>query len=85
MVVALTKSCRSRSGPWGFSLAYSLATALFGGFTPAISTWLIEVTGDRAAPGLWMSFSAVCGLTGTWILYSRRSHRQRRADLRHAS
>ena len=26
----------------GFSLAYSLATAIFGGFTPAVSTWLIE-------------------------------------------
>jgi MHS family citrate/tricarballylate:H+ symporter-like MFS transporter len=63
----------------GFSLAHSLATALFGGFTPAVSTWLIEVTGDRAAPGLWMSFSAVCGLTGTWILlYSRRRQRRGR-------
>ena len=26
----------------GFSLAYSLATALFGGLTPLISTWLID-------------------------------------------
>jgi hypothetical protein len=47
----------------GFSLAYSLATAVFGGFTPAISTYLIGVTGNRAAPGLWLSFAAVIGLT----------------------
>src|SRR5438132_3142042 len=46
----------------GFSLAYSLATAIFGGFTPAISTYLIQVTGNRAVPGLWLSFAAVCGL-----------------------
>ena len=26
----------------GFSLAYSLATATFGGFTPAVCTWLIH-------------------------------------------
>jgi MHS family citrate/tricarballylate:H+ symporter-like MFS transporter len=55
----------------GFSLAYSLATAIFGGFTPMISTWLIEVTGDKAAPGYWMSFAALCGLTATLILYRR--------------
>jgi len=34
----------------GFSLAYSLATALFGGFTPAICTYLIHVTGNPAMP-----------------------------------
>ena len=28
-----------------------LATAIFGGFTPLVSTWLIKVTGDHAAPG----------------------------------
>jgi MFS transporter, MHS family, citrate/tricarballylate:H+ symporter len=46
----------------GFSLAYSLATAVFGGFTPAISTYLIHRTGNRAIPGLWLSFAAACGL-----------------------
>jgi hypothetical protein len=43
-------------------LAYSLATAIFGGFTPALSTYLIHVTGNRAVPGLWLSFAAACGL-----------------------
>jgi MFS transporter, MHS family, citrate/tricarballylate:H+ symporter len=45
-----------------FSLAYSLATAIFGGFTPAISTFLIRLTGNRAVAGLWLSFAAACGL-----------------------
>ena len=57
----------------GFSLAYSLATALFGGFTPAISTALIEVTGDKAAPGLWMSFAAACALLATLFLYKQEA------------
>jgi metabolite-proton symporter len=46
----------------GFSLAFSLATAIFGGFTPAICTYLIHETGNRAMPALWLSFAAVCGL-----------------------
>ena len=52
MVVALTEMMPVEVRAAGFSLAYSLATALFGGFTPAVSTWLIEATGDKAAPGL---------------------------------
>jgi MFS transporter, MHS family, citrate/tricarballylate:H+ symporter len=46
----------------GFSVAFSLATAIFGGFTPAICTYLIHETGNRAMPALWLSFAAVCGL-----------------------
>ena len=48
----------------GFSLAFSLATAIFGGFTPLMSTYLIEVTGDRASPGWWLTFAAVVSLAG---------------------
>jgi metabolite-proton symporter len=51
----------------GFSLAYSLATALFGGFTPAISTYLIHITGNRAIPGVWLSFAAACGLAASLL------------------
>jgi metabolite-proton symporter len=46
----------------GFSLAYSSATALFGGFTPAIATWLIHATGNKAMPGAWLSVAALMGL-----------------------
>jgi len=51
----------------GFSLAYSLATALFGGFTPAVCTYLIHATGSRAMPGLWLSFAAATGLGAVLI------------------
>jgi len=54
----------------GFSLAFSLATAIFGGFTPAVCTWLIEMTGNRAAPALWLSIAAAISLTAA--LASRR-------------
>jgi MHS family citrate/tricarballylate:H+ symporter-like MFS transporter len=71
MVVALTEIVPANVRTTGFSLAYSLATALFGGFTPAISTALIHMTGDKAAPGLWMTFAAFCGLAATLAVYRR--------------
>jgi MHS family citrate/tricarballylate:H+ symporter-like MFS transporter len=45
----------------GFSLAFSLATAIFGGLTPAISTALVEITGDKSAPGWWLMWLSVNG------------------------
>ena len=70
MVVSLTEIVPAAQRTIGFSLAYSLATALFGGFTPAISTALIEVMHDRAAPGIWVSFAAACSLI--IVLLSRK-------------
>ena len=68
MVVALTEVMPADVRTAGFSLAYSLATTI-GGFTPAISTWLIHATGNKAAPGVWMSAAAVCGLIAVLVLY----------------
>jgi metabolite-proton symporter len=68
MAVYLTEIMPVEMRISGFSLAYSLATALFGGFTPAICTYLIRVTGNRAVPGLWMSFAAICGLSAALTL-----------------
>ena len=70
-VVALTEVMPPHVRTVGFSLAYSLATAVFGGFTPMVSTWLIEQTGDKAAPGYWMAFAGACGLVATISLYHR--------------
>jgi MFS family permease len=67
MVVFLTEIMPVDVRTTGFALAYSLATAFFGGFTPAISTYLIHFTGNRAVPGLWLSFAAACGLLATFL------------------
>ncbi len=71
MVVYLTEIMPPEVRTTGFSLAFSLATAIFGGFTPAISTYLIHETGNRAVPGLWLSFAAALGLIATIVLSSR--------------
>jgi MFS transporter, MHS family, citrate/tricarballylate:H+ symporter len=69
MVVALTEIMPVAVRTSGFSVAYSLATALFGGFTPAISQELIHLTGDRAVAGLWLMFAATCGLVAALLAW----------------
>ena len=73
MAVFLTEIMPIEVRTSGFSLAYSLATAIFGGFTPAICTYLIHVTGNRAVPGLWLSFAAICGLSAALALSPKRT------------
>ena len=70
MVVALTEVVPANVRASGFSLAYSLATTL-GGFSLAIATWLIDLTGNKAAPGFWMAFAGLCGLVATLLIYRR--------------
>jgi len=71
MVVALTEIIPLHVRTSGFALAYSLATALFGGFTPAIATYLIEATGNRAVAGLWLMFAAACGFVAALLAYRK--------------
>ena len=77
MAVYLTEIMPTEVRTSGFSLAYSAATAVFGGFTPAICTYLIHVTGNRAIPGAWLSFAAVCGLVSATILSMTAASRAR--------
>jgi len=72
MVVFLTEIMPVNVRTTGFALAYSLATAIFGGFTPAISTYLIHFTGNRAIPGLWLSFAAACGFVASLLAKPQR-------------
>jgi len=69
MVVALTEIVPLHVRTSGFSVAYSLATATFGGFTPAVVTYLIHATDNRAVAGLWLMFAAGCGLVATLWAY----------------
>ena len=75
MVVHLTEIMPPSVKGTGFSMAYSLATA-FGGFTPFIATYLIQVTGNKAMPGVWLSVAAIVGLTAVLLegVVSARRH-----------
>jgi MFS transporter, MHS family, citrate/tricarballylate:H+ symporter len=52
-----------------FSLAFALAAALFGTFTPYASTKLIAMTGDKASPGFWLMCAAASGFIGAMVIY----------------
>ncbi len=71
MVVHLTEIVPAAVRTAGFSLAYSLATTV-GGSTPAIVTYLIHATGNRAMPGAWLSVAAAVALLGVWMSTRRR-------------
>ncbi|MFF5989421.1 tricarballylate/proton symporter TcuC [Prauserella flavalba] len=73
MVVTLTEIMPETVRVTGFAIAYSVAQAIFGGFTPAIATSLIELSGGNAAiPAVWLSFAAVISLGAALIVHKRR-------------
>jgi MHS family citrate/tricarballylate:H+ symporter-like MFS transporter len=69
MVAALSEIVPAHVRASGFSLAFSLAAALFGTFTPLASTFLIKASGDNAAPGYWLMFAAYCSIMATAAFY----------------
>ncbi|MCG5237351.1 MFS transporter [Xanthobacter oligotrophicus] len=72
MVAALSEEVPAHVRTTCFSLAFALAVALFGTFTPLVSTWLIDMTGNRAAPGFWLMAAAASGLIATILIYRGR-------------
>jgi MHS family citrate/tricarballylate:H+ symporter-like MFS transporter len=69
MVAALTEVVPAHVRTTCFSLAFSLAAALFGTFTPLASTWLIAETGNRASPAYWLMFAAASGIISTLAIF----------------
>ena len=82
MVVFLTEIMPAQVRASAFSLAYSLATGIFGGFTPALSTYLIHRTGDAAMPGAWLAFAGLMGLLSTAFLTVKRSRSANSSEFR---
>lgn len=46
----------------GLSISYSVAVAVFGGFAPFISVWLIQATDSAIAPSYYLTAAAVVSL-----------------------
>ncbi|MCJ0762557.1 MFS transporter [Variovorax terrae] len=52
----------------GMSLVYSVGVALFGGFSPFISTWLLNATGNKLAPAWYLlAMTLVSTLGLLWL------------------
>jgi hypothetical protein len=71
VVVTLTETMPAHIRSTGFSVVWSLAQAIFGGFTPAMCTYLIHQTGNSAMPGAWLGLAAGIALLGTLLLVPR--------------
>jgi MFS family permease len=67
LIVTLTEIIPSNVRGTGFALAYSLAQAVFGGFTPAICTALVHVTSNTAIPALWLAAGALTALLASLL------------------
>jgi MFS family permease len=66
MVVYLTEIVPAEVRASGFSLAYSLATAV-GGFSPFVVTWAIGRTGNPAMAGAWLTLVAAISLAAALL------------------
>ena len=61
----------------GMSLVYSVGVALFGGFAPFSSTWLLNATGSKLAPAWYLVAMTAVSLLGLiWL----RDHTGRDID-----
>jgi MHS family proline/betaine transporter-like MFS transporter len=63
----------ARTRVTGLSLSYNLGVTLFGGFAPAIFTWLSAVTHDNAAPSFYLMLMATVSIVA--VLAVRRRYR----------
>jgi MFS transporter, MHS family, proline/betaine transporter len=57
----------------GLAISYNLGVTVFGGFTPLISAWLVDVSGVPAAPAWYVMALAVLSLAVLFVIRSARS------------
>jgi MHS family proline/betaine transporter-like MFS transporter len=55
----------------GYSLAFNIGLGLVGGTAPMIATWLIEATGNPAAPGLYLAGLSLVSVTALLFMRDR--------------
>lgn len=70
MVARLTEIVPHKLKTVSFSLSYSISAAIYGGFTPAIATQLIHISGNKASPGIWLTIAALGSLLAIKFLYN---------------
>jgi len=59
---AMSDLFASRTRGTGLSISYSCGVAIFGGFAPFISAWLIGASGSKIAPAYYVLFGAAVSL-----------------------
>ncbi|MFE5119658.1 MFS transporter [Streptomyces sp. NPDC056669] len=54
----------------GLAVSYNIAVMLFGGTTPLVIVWLVDMTGSKLAPTFYLMFLAVLSLFS--VVFARR-------------
>lgn len=72
MICALSEVMPKHVKALGFSFTYSVAVAIFGGFTPTVATYLTKITENPASPSFWLTFAALCSLIATIVLFRNK-------------
>ncbi|HLL65799.1 MAG TPA: MFS transporter [Micromonosporaceae bacterium] len=54
------------------AVAFNLGVSLFGSTAPYVGTWLVAVTQNPIAPGIYLSAAAACGLVAAVVGVPRR-------------
>ncbi|SPL69563.1 MFS transporter [Acinetobacter stercoris] len=82
MIPSLTEIMPREVRTSGFSLAYSLATSVFGGLTPLMATFLVESSGNKSTPAFWLMLAAFLGLCATLYVFHISKHPTKNFDTR---
>ena len=64
----------ARTRVTGLSLSYNLGVVLFGGFAPAIFTWLTDRTHNNASPSFYLMATAVVSIMAVVAVKRRRAN-----------
>jgi MHS family proline/betaine transporter-like MFS transporter len=55
----------------GIALSYNIGVPIFGGLSPLIGTWLIQVTGDKLSPSFYLMLTALLSLAALVAIRQR--------------
>lgn len=55
----------------GLSISHSLSMAFFGGSAPIIATWLIDYTGNNAAPAIYLAAASLISALSLFFMKDR--------------
>jgi len=67
-LVAIPELFPRRIRAVGMSITYAIGVALFGGSTQFVITWLIEVTGNPAAPAWYVTVTSLIAAVGMYLM-----------------
>ena len=59
----------------GLAVSYNISVTIFGGFSPLIATWLIDITGDKLAASYYVMATVILSLFAITALYNKRTKR----------